>query len=96
MYVNVTKNLNASSVYVVKYNYVCFVVDTKFKQQRLPAWQPVMSAGSVLPILFAVGIAFIPLGIAFLITANNVGPFCNYLKQIVFLILGNFSNNILK
>lgn len=46
--------------------------DSKFKQQRLPAWQPIMTAGSVLPIFFGIGIAFIPLGIALLVTANNV------------------------
>jgi len=46
--------------------------DTKFKQQKLPAWQPIMTAGTVLPVLFAVGVAFIPLGVALLITSNNV------------------------
>ena len=46
--------------------------DTKFKQQKLPAWQPIMTAGTVLPAFFAIGIAFIPLGVALLITANNV------------------------
>ncbi|ELU16234.1 hypothetical protein CAPTEDRAFT_221837 [Capitella teleta] len=46
--------------------------DTKFKQQRLPAWQPIMTAGTVLPAFFAIGIAFIPLGIALLVTANNI------------------------
>ncbi|CAH1787960.1 unnamed protein product, partial [Owenia fusiformis] len=46
--------------------------DTKFKQQKLPAWQPILTAGTVLPAFFAIGIAFIPLGVALLITANNV------------------------
>jgi hypothetical protein len=46
--------------------------DTKFKQQKLPAWQPIMTAGTVLPVLFAVGVAFIPLGVALLITSNNI------------------------
>ncbi|KAI0230913.1 Cell cycle control protein 50A [Lamellibrachia satsuma] len=46
--------------------------DTKFKQQKLPAWQPIMTAGTVLPVFFAIGIAFVPLGVALLITANNV------------------------
>jgi len=52
----------------------CFVgvTDTKFKQQKLPAWQPIMTAGTVLPVLFAVGVAFIPLGVALLVTSNNV------------------------
>jgi hypothetical protein len=46
--------------------------DTKFKQQKLPAWQPIMTAGTVLPAFFAIGIAFIPLGVALLITSNSV------------------------
>lgn len=46
--------------------------DTAFKQQRLPAWQPIMTASSVLPVFFAIGIIFIPLGIGLLITSNNV------------------------
>ncbi|XP_064634380.1 cell cycle control protein 50A-like [Lineus longissimus] len=46
--------------------------DTKFKQQRLPAWQPILTAGTVLPAFFAIGIAFIPLGVALLISSNNI------------------------
>ncbi|KAL5006377.1 hypothetical protein ScPMuIL_015183 [Solemya velum] len=46
--------------------------DTKFKQQNLPAWQPILTAGTVLPAFFAIGIAFIPLGIALLVTSNNI------------------------
>jgi hypothetical protein len=46
--------------------------DTNFKQQKLPAWQPIMTAGTVLPLLFAIGIAFIPLGVGLLLTSNNV------------------------
>jgi len=52
--------------------YLCYAVDTKFKQQQLPAWQPILTASTVLPLLFAIGVGFIPLGVAFLITANNV------------------------
>ncbi|XP_070199085.1 cell cycle control protein 50A-like isoform X3 [Littorina saxatilis] len=46
--------------------------DTKFKQQKLPAWQPILTANTVLPALFAIGIAFIPLGVALLVTSNNI------------------------
>ncbi|OWF50738.1 cell cycle control protein 50A-like isoform X3 [Mizuhopecten yessoensis] len=49
--------------------------ETKFKQQKLPAWQPILTAGTVLPAFFAIGIAFIPLGIALLITSNSVKEF---------------------
>jgi len=64
--------------WVILLHDVCIVLlvwrctDTKFKQQKLPAWQPIMTAGTVLPVLFAVGVAFIPLGVALLITSNNV------------------------
>lgn len=46
--------------------------DTKFKQQKLPAWQPIMTAGTVLPAFIAIGVVFIPLGVALLITSNSV------------------------
>ena len=66
---------------VVGQSLQCFVgftqyADTKFKQQKLPAWQPIMTAGTVLPVLFAVGVAFIPLGVALLVTSNNVSVLC--------------------
>ncbi|XP_031620078.1 cell cycle control protein 50A [Contarinia nasturtii] len=43
-----------------------------FKQQRLPAWQPMLTAGTVLPSFFIIGIAFIPVGIALLLFSNSV------------------------
>lgn len=43
-----------------------------FKQQRLPAWQPMLTAGTVLPSFFIIGIAFIPVGIALLLFSNGV------------------------
>eukprot|EP00058_Branchiostoma_floridae_P005117 XP_002590605.1 hypothetical protein BRAFLDRAFT_59314 [Branchiostoma floridae] len=46
--------------------------DTAFKQQRLPAWQPIMTAGTVLPAFYGVGLLFIPIGIGLLVTSNNV------------------------
>jgi hypothetical protein len=55
---------------------VCvFEIDTKFKQQKLPAWQPIMTASSVLPAFIAVGVIFIPLGVALLVTSNGVSKF---------------------
>ncbi|XP_037088959.1 cell cycle control protein 50A-like [Pollicipes pollicipes] len=44
----------------------------KFKQQQLPAWQPILTAGTVLPAFFVIGVAFIPIGIALLTFSNNV------------------------
>ncbi|GAB0089759.1 Cell cycle control protein 50A [Sergentomyia squamirostris] len=46
--------------------------ETNFKQQRLPAWQPVMTAKTVLPSFFIIGIAFIPVGVALLYFSDNV------------------------
>ena len=57
------------------------IADTKFKQQKLPAWQPIMTAGTVLPAFFAIGIAFIPLGVALLVTSDNVSSTVNCFKN---------------
>jgi len=46
--------------------------DSAFKQQRLPAWQPVLTAGTVLPTFFIIGIAFIPVGVALLYFSDAV------------------------
>lgn len=46
--------------------------DSAFKQQKLPAWQPVLTAGTVLPTFFIIGIAFIPVGIALLYFSDEV------------------------
>lgn len=46
--------------------------DSAFKQQRLPAWQPVLTAGTVLPTFFIIGIAFIPIGIALMYFSDKV------------------------
>jgi hypothetical protein len=37
-------------------------VDTAFKQQRLKAWQPILTPKTVLPTLFIIGILFAPIG----------------------------------
>lgn len=52
--------------------YSFFAIDSAFKQQRLPAWQPVLTAGTVLPTFFIIGIAFIPVGIALLYFSDAV------------------------
>ncbi|XP_066591380.1 cell cycle control protein 50A isoform X2 [Prorops nasuta] len=46
--------------------------DSAFKQQRLPAWQPILTAGTVLPTFFLIGIAFIPVGIGLLYFSDDV------------------------
>lgn len=46
--------------------------DSKFKQQALPAWQPILTAGTVLPTFFVIGVAFIPIGVGLLYFSNTV------------------------
>ncbi|CAO1435244.1 unnamed protein product [Diamesa serratosioi] len=46
--------------------------DSNFKQQRLPAWQPVLTASTVLPAFFVIGLAFIPVGITLLYYSNSI------------------------
>ncbi|CAG2162506.1 unnamed protein product [Oppiella nova] len=43
-----------------------------WKQQRLPAWQPILTADTVLPAFFLLGIALIPIGIGLLLSSNSV------------------------
>jgi hypothetical protein len=46
--------------------------NSKFKQQALPAWQPILTAGTVLPAFFVIGVAFIPIGVGLLYFSNQV------------------------
>lgn len=38
------------------------LTDTAFKQQRLKAWQPILTPKAVLPTLFLIGLIFAPIG----------------------------------
>lgn len=46
--------------------------NTAFTQQRLPAWQPLLSAGITLPLFFCVGLAFIGLGLGLYYSSNGI------------------------
>ncbi|XP_061823918.1 cell cycle control protein 50B [Nerophis lumbriciformis] len=46
--------------------------NTAFTQQRLPAWQPMLSAGIVIPGFVLIGLAFIGIGVALFITSRNI------------------------
>jgi len=46
--------------------------NTAFKQQRLKAWQPILTPKTVLPTLFAVGILFAPIGGLLIWGSNKV------------------------
>jgi hypothetical protein len=45
-----------------------------FRQQKLRAWQPIMTPLKVVVIFVAIGIAFIPTGVSLLSASNQV--FC--------------------
>ena len=51
---------------------IFWFADSAFKQQRLPAWQPILTAGTVLPAFFVIGVAFIPIGIGMLWFSDSV------------------------
>ncbi|KAK9371075.1 ligand-effect modulator 3 family [Lipomyces kononenkoae] len=46
--------------------------NTAFRQQRLKAWQPILTPKTVLPIFFAVGIIFAPIGGLLLWTSSKI------------------------
>ena len=52
--------------------YCCFISDTNFKQQRLKAWQPILTARTALPLFFIIGVVFIPIGSVLLAASDNV------------------------
>lgn len=63
--------------------------NTAFKQQRLPAWQPILTAGTVLPAFFVIGLIFIPIGIGLYVTSNNIKEFEVRMCNAVTCILNN-------
>ncbi|XP_075706622.1 cell cycle control protein 50B-like [Rhinoderma darwinii] len=46
--------------------------NTAFTQQRLPAWQPLLSASIILPFFFLVGLSFIGIGIGLYYSSNSI------------------------
>ncbi|XP_037342431.2 cell cycle control protein 50B isoform X1 [Pungitius pungitius] len=46
--------------------------NTAFTQQRLPAWQPMLSAGIVIPGFVLIGLAFIGIGVALFVTSKSI------------------------
>ena len=47
--------------------------DSAFKQQRLPAWQPLLTPKWVIGTFFVIGIVFLPIGIAIVLYSQEVG-----------------------
>jgi hypothetical protein len=48
------------------------ISESAFKQQKLPAWQPILTASTVLPTFFVIGVAFIPIGVGILYFSEGV------------------------
>ncbi|XP_027857310.1 cell cycle control protein 50B [Xiphophorus couchianus] len=46
--------------------------NTAFTQQRLPAWQPILSASIVIPMFVLIGAAFIGVGVALFIASRDI------------------------
>ncbi|XP_056281569.1 cell cycle control protein 50B isoform X2 [Pseudoliparis swirei] len=46
--------------------------NTAFTQQRLPAWQPILSAGIVIPGFVLIGLTFIGIGVALFVTSKSI------------------------
>lgn len=46
--------------------------NTAFTQQRLPAWQPMLSAGIVIPGFLVIGLVFIGIGVALFVTSQSI------------------------
>ncbi|CAI5448068.1 unnamed protein product [Caenorhabditis angaria] len=42
------------------------------RQQKLPAWQPILTASTVIPTVIAIGLIFIPIGIALFLASDSV------------------------
>ncbi|KAL6737719.1 hypothetical protein Aduo_011338 [Ancylostoma duodenale] len=45
---------------------------SKLRQQQLPAWQPILTASTVIPTVIGVGVIFIPIGIALFLASESV------------------------
>ncbi|KAK2362083.1 ALA-interacting subunit [Trifolium repens] len=48
------------------------MVDSRFTQQELPAWQPILTPGWVISIFTCIGLIFISIGVASLFASENV------------------------
>ncbi|CAL8094992.1 unnamed protein product [Calicophoron daubneyi] len=46
--------------------------DTRFRQQRIKAWRPILTARGVFPIFLGIGALFLPLGVVFLVVSSKV------------------------
>uniref|UniRef100_A0A915PYL2 Photosystem II reaction center protein J n=1 Tax=Setaria digitata TaxID=48799 RepID=A0A915PYL2_9BILA len=45
--------------------------DTRLRQQKLPAWQPILTASTVIPTVFGIGVVFLPIGVALFLASQG-------------------------
>ncbi|KHJ97984.1 / CDC50 family protein, LEM3 family [Oesophagostomum dentatum] len=45
---------------------------SKLRQQQLPAWQPILTASTVIPTVIGIGVIFIPIGVALFLASESV------------------------
>jgi hypothetical protein len=50
-------------------------VSNPFKQQKLPAWQPILTPKAVIISFFIIGLVFVPLGIGLVFSSNMVSEY---------------------
>jgi hypothetical protein len=48
------------------------LIDTPFKQQRMKAWQPILTPVKVIVIFLIIGIIFVPVGTSLLASSKKV------------------------
>ena len=62
---------------IAVFTYLLFIfqLDTALKQQRLPAWQPILTAKTVLPLFFVIGVIFEILGGVLLSYSDKVNEY---------------------
>ncbi|XP_048188914.1 cell cycle control protein 50A-like isoform X2 [Perognathus longimembris pacificus] len=65
--------------------------NTDFKQQRLPAGEPILTAGTVLPAFLAISLLFIPLGVGLYVTSSNIQEMVG--RVLMYYGLSNFYQN---
>ncbi|VDM82187.1 unnamed protein product [Strongylus vulgaris] len=47
------------------------ILASKLRQQQLPAWQPILTASTVIPTVIGIGIIFIPIGVALFLASES-------------------------
>lgn len=79
LFFNNTLSPKREKFIIISYQFIS--LDTNFKQQRLKAWQPILTASTALPLFFTIGVVFIPIGAVLLVASDKVSV-VHYLRVI--------------